>query len=42
MKFISYLRLQKLHKYIINRNDEALSGPVPAVVGAKAAATVII
>ena len=39
-KFISYLRLQKLHKYVINRNDELLTGPV-AAVDADAAAIVV-
>ena len=29
-KIISYVTLQKLHKYIINRNNRLLSGPVKA------------
>ena len=32
--FILYLRLKKLHKYVINRYDELMSGPVAVVVGA--------
>ena len=38
-KLISHLRKQKVHKYVLNRNDELLSGPV--AVGANAAAIAI-
>ena len=42
MKFISYLRLQNLHKYLIDRNNELLSGHVAAAVVANIEAIAII
>ena len=39
---ISHPRLLQLHKYVLNRNDEQLFGPVAAAVGANAAAIAVI
>ena len=37
VKFLSYLRLQKLHKYVLTGGDTLRTTPVPAAAGATAA-----
>ena len=37
MRFTSYLRLQKIHKYVMTANDELRTEPVPAAVGGSTA-----